>query len=208
MRPSVVILTLNAMLLAVPAASLASGLMFTLHGGGAVPQGEFGEWWNSAYVLGGSVEYPLGDRWAVGIDVAVAKGHHDHSSLFLVGPMDHLDVTSVAGLVRWMPGSLAKSFVPFVSVGAGSYQIDEDFTDDPAYYVPPDARQSALGLRGGAGFRWRVAPYMSFEISGDYHLVKTDPAKIYFDEVPLTALQAGLCFGGPNSEEGAGEFGW
>jgi outer membrane protein W len=197
MRSAISTLILNVALLAAPVASHAQSSRFvvTLHGGGALPQGNLGGWWRPGYLVGGTAEYALENHLAVGIDVQVAKSDHDRSSLFGFGPVDHLTMTSVAGLVRWMPGSPKESFVPYFSAGAGSYQIDEDFTDDPSAYAPADARQNALGFRGGMGFRWRRSEYMSFEVSADYHYVATDREKTYYDQAPWMGFQVGLCFG-------------
>jgi|KBSSwiStaDraftv2_1062776.scaffolds.fasta_scaffold281264_2 opacity protein-like surface antigen len=184
------------LLLGMPTASYAqdSGVMVTLHGGGASPQGDFGDYWHTGWTAGGTAEYVIANRWAVGIDAAVAKSDHDRQSLVTAAPVDHLTLTSVAALVRWTPGS-GKSSAPYLSAGIGSYLVEQDFTDDPTASAPLDTRESALGFRGGLGFRWHLAPLASMDISADYHHVTTDQAKSYYDAASFVTFQAGLALG-------------
>lgn len=208
------LLAASALLIAPPAAQ-ASDFLGYIHAGGALPvhPGEFGEFWNTGWSLGGGFGLPISPEFML----AVQFTHQRHGSdgaaqaedLLLTGPGGvvveveslegrGLSVTSILAEARVLAPSTNPARTWFVSFGVGAANVS---TADATVIgrgltpvvVSGDA-DAAFATSFGGGVEIDLNSTVRLTLDSAYTIIFTDGERTHGPSTQFLPLRIGLAF--------------
>ena len=196
MKSKVLLVLLSAVLLATPAPSSATWLL-EANAGVGIPQGDFGDFWGSGLLVGGSVGY-LSAPFEIGADINFLSNDpsDDYQGVLdAIGAEEEVSFTQYGVHARWMP-PMQGSLSPYLGVGVAAYNI-KDKWDEPGFSEEISSTSLGVNLKGGTNF-W-LGPSFGLGADVTYHLVWPDEEELGHDNASFIGLQAGLRykFGAP-----------
>ena len=190
MKTKFLLVFLFAIVLASPTTSSATWLLEGNVGVG-MPQGDFGDFWESGLLYGGSIGY-LSAPFEIGADINfLSNDPSDEYSedLELIDADAEFSVMQYGVHARWMP-AMQGSLGPYLGVGLAAYRLKEDI--DSPLFESEESSNTSLGvnLKGGANL-W-LGPTFGIGADVTYHMVWPDEEEIGHDNASFLGLQAGL----------------
>ncbi|HET9253498.1 MAG TPA: outer membrane beta-barrel protein [Candidatus Eisenbacteria bacterium] len=191
MKSKWLLLLLSAVALASPCPGHATWLLEGNVGVG-MPQGDFGDYWDSGLLVGASVGY-LSAPFEIGADLNFLS--NDPSDSYSEEDLEPFDATAEFSFVqygvhaRWMPATQG-SLGPYLGVGLAAYDLKEEV--ESPLFGSQEFSNTSLGVnfKGGANF-W-LGPAFGLGADVTYHLVWPDEEEIGHDNASFLGLQAGL----------------
>jgi hypothetical protein len=182
---------LSSVVLTTPTPSSATWLL-EANAGVGMPQGDFGEFWDSGLLIGGSVGY-LSAPFEIGADLNFLS--NDPSDSYSEEDLEPFDATAEFSFMqygvhaRWMP-AMQGSLGPYLGVGLAAYKLEEEI--ESPLFPTEELSNTSLGvnLKGGANF-W-LGPAFGIGADVTYHLVWPDEEEIGHDNASFLGIQAGL----------------
>jgi opacity protein-like surface antigen len=196
MKSKVLIVLLSVLVLASPSSTSATWLL-EANAGVGIPQGDFGDFWGSGLLIGGSLGY-LSAPFEIGADInflsSDPSGDYE-DELELIDAEDEFSFMQYGVHARWMP-TMEGSLSPYLGVGLAAYNLKEDYTE-PGFSEELSNTSLGVNFKGGANF-W-LGPAFGIGADLTYHAVWPDEDEIGHDNASFLGLQAGLRykFGAP-----------
>lgn len=143
-----------------------------LHGGLAVPTGDFGDVADMGFDVGGSGTWMFSPAWGVGVDVMyyMWSGKDD-----VTPPGGDLSFSAIqaGGHFLYMFHSEGSNFHPWLKGGAGIYNFSAKLEGaGPAFDF--DESESEMGFNVGGGINLSTSPTMSYGLGAAYHSIQTE----------------------------------
>jgi opacity protein-like surface antigen len=189
MKSKILLVFLSAAVLASPTPSSATWLL-EANAGVGMPQGDFGDFWGSGLLIGGSVGY-LSAPFEIGADVNFLSPDPSddyQADLDLIDAEDEFSFVQYGVHARWMP-PMQGSLSPYLGVGLAAYNLKEDY-EEPGFSEELSTTSLGVNLKGGANF-W-LGPAFGLGADVTYHLVWPDEEELGHDNASFIGLQAGL----------------
>lgn len=196
MKSKILLALLSTIVLASPTPSSATWLL-EANAGVGMPQGDFGDFWGSGLLIGGSLGY-LSAPFEIGADVNFLSNDPSDDYQAILDNDDAEDEFSFVQYgvhARWMPATQG-SVSPYLGVGLAMYSLKEEYAD-PIDSEEFSSTDLGVNVKGGANF-W-LGPSFGLGADVTYHAVWPDEDEIGHDNASFIGLQAGLRykFGAP-----------
>jgi opacity protein-like surface antigen len=189
MKSRLLLVLLSALVLASPTPGSAAWLLEGNAGVG-LPQGDFGDFWASGLLVGGSIGY-LSAPFEIGADLNFLQNDPSgdyEDALASIDASDEFSFMQYGVHARWMPPMQGK-LSPYLGVGLAAYQLKEDY-EEPGFSEELTSTSLGVNLKGGTNF-W-LGPKFGIGADVTYHMVWPDEEEIGHDNASFIGLQAGL----------------
>lgn len=189
MKSKVLLVLLFSFVLAAPTTASATWLL-EANAGVGMPQGDFGDFWGSGLLIGGSVGY-LSAPFEIGADVNFLSNDPSddyQSDLDVLGAEEEISFVQYGVHARWMP-PMQGSLSPYLGVGLAAYNIKDDL-EGPGVSEEISTTSLGVNVKGGANF-W-LGPAFGLGADVTYHAVWPDEEELGHDNASFIGLQAGL----------------
>ena len=182
------IAVLIAMLL--PSAAFSSWLVEGNVGAG-MPTGDFGDFFKSGLLVGGSVGY-VSAPFEIGVDVNYLKNDPTddyQAALDVVGAEADAKFLQYGVHARWMSPQAMLS--PYFGVGLAAYNLKDRYEENGVHV---DVDETQMGVHGNAGVNYWVGTSWGLGLDAAYHVAFTDEDLYPYDQASFFAIAAGLRF--------------
>jgi opacity protein-like surface antigen len=189
MKSKLLLVLLSAVVLASPTPSSATWLL-EANAGVGLPQGDFGDFWGSGLLIGGSVGY-LSAPFEIGADLNFLSNDPSDDYQALLDGVDAEDEFSFVQYgvhARWMP-TMQGSVSPYLGVGLAMYSLKEEYAE-PGFSEELSSTDLGVNVKGGANV-W-LGPSFGLGADVTYHAVWPDEDEIGHDNASFLGIQAGL----------------
>ena len=195
MKTRLLLALVFALILASPGTGYAAWLV-EANAGVGLPQGDFGDYWASGLLIGGSVGF-LKAPFEIGADLNFLSNDpsDDYQASLPSDTNDEFSFVQYGIHARWMP-PMQGALSPYLGVGVAAYNLKEDY-EDPLFSEEYSTTAMGVNFKGGTNY-W-FGPAFGFGADVTYHAVWPDENDIGHDNASFLGLQAGLRykFGAP-----------
>src|SRR5688572_22879086 len=149
MKSKVLLVLLSAVVLVSPTQGSATWLL-EANAGVGMPQGDFGDFWGSGLLVGGSVGY-LSAPFEIGADVNFLSNDPSddyQSALDAIDAENEVSFVQYGVHARWMP-TMQGSLSPYLGVGVAAYKIQDEW-EEPGFSEEISSTSLGVNVKGGA----------------------------------------------------------
>ena len=173
-----------------PSTALCSWLVDANVGAG-MPTGEFGDFFKSGLLVGGSVGYEIAP-FEIGADMSYLKNDPSddyQSSLDAVGAEADAKFLQYGVHARWM--AQQGTINPYLGVGLAAYNLKDQYQQNG---TSVDVDETQVGVHGNAGLNYWMGRSWGLGLDASYHVAFTDDSLYPYDKASFVAVAAGLRF--------------
>lgn len=219
LRKRSLLIAVLALALTAPAAHAAGAWMIGVNGGLTIPTGDFGSDdpntgldAKSGPQFGLDICYMVNDKIAVGVDGSWVQNKHGAEGsvedlgggLTLTANKDKFKVLRFGAHGKYMFPMEGSSVHPYVTLGAGIYNLKEDyeytlddgvtqtvFTDESDNVEQPGSR---IGGKAGLGASFKATDKVNIDVQANFNYISLDKDKFGISSAQYIGLQAGVSF--------------
>lgn len=185
-------------LVATPAQAAAGEWVLGLHGGTAMPSGDYGDFAKVGLMGGGSFGYAVSENVCVGVDGSfTANSAKDAINQVLTAAATliqgaptivkaKVDFVQAGAYARYTYRLQGRNTAPFAVIGAGLYNVKTKL-ESPNENYASEVTETKFGGRAGLGLSFKAGEAVSIGVEGTYHHIATDVASKQF-----IGLEAGV----------------
>lgn len=187
-----------ALTLAPPAQAAAGDWVLGLHGGTAMPSGDYGDFAKVGLMGGGSFGYAVSENVCIGVDGSfTANSAKDAINQALTAAATliqgaptmvkaKVDFVQAGAYARYTFPLQGSEIAPFAVIGAGLYNVKTKL-ESPNENYASEVTETKIGGRAGLGLSFKAGEAVSVGVEGTYHHIATDVASKQF-----IGLEAGV----------------